>query len=182
MSLDSRGTTAWLLHLHHGQCAAVGEREILYVLPDRAALHPIPCAPAYAANVIIWERRIVPLMDAGLLLLDPDVGVGGTRMLTLHDVIAIVAYTDAHGETGVGALLLRQVPERVQVSDDWAHDLPAALETSSRYVAACFAHPQHGIVPILDLVTLFSVPNPTPSAGTARFYSGPVDNIEEHRE
>ncbi len=44
---------AWLLHLGNGLHAAVGELEMIHVLPDFPTLFDIPGSPAYARQVLV---------------------------------------------------------------------------------------------------------------------------------
>jgi hypothetical protein len=51
---------------------------------------------------------------------------------------------------------LGKVPERIQVADEQACALPGSPAAWHQVAIACFEHPDHGAVPILDLPRLFS--------------------------
>jgi hypothetical protein len=76
-------------------------------------------------------------------------------------VVAIVAFAgDGWDSAGValGALILKKVPERVEVSDDQARELPEELVGHGGLFTSCFEHPELGPVPILNLTAVFSNP------------------------
>ena len=166
---------AWLLQLSGGQWAALGEAEILYVLPELPPLHVVPLAPPHARNVIVWEQRIVPLMDAGQLL----ARARKVRPIEADDtraVVAIVAVDDARGGDGysVGALLLRAVPQRIEVHDHSDCALPANLVPWEHVLDACFLHSHDQPVPILNLAALFMASHDRRSAALPTASSSPA--------
>jgi hypothetical protein len=133
-------------------------------MPDEPVAHPVPGTLAHARCVIAWEGRLLPLLDAGALLSGnaDDWGEYPTAATSsLQNVVAIVAYTPrgpAAAEAELGALLLRRLPERVEVADEQACDLPAPWTGWGSLFVSCFEHPEHGPVPILDLAALFAPP------------------------
>lgn len=151
----------WMLHLRGGLQVAVGTRELIYVLPEDPEIHDIPLAPAPAPGVIIWENRLVPVIDAGLLLRGAAADYEDPTMalVLMRHVVVIVAFVGGGATDGgveLGALILRKVPERVEVSDDQGCELPGELAAHYEMFTACFEHPDVGSVPVLDLVALFS--------------------------
>lgn len=150
---------AWLLHLNGGARAAIGQREMLYVLPHEPRLHRVPLAPEHACHVLIWEHRLVPVVDAGLLISSSPLSTDAetTTLSSFQKLIAIVAVCDAdETQASLGALLLCAMPERIAVSDDSACDLSEELSKSNRMVCACFrATADSAPVPILDLAAIF---------------------------
>jgi len=145
---------AWLLDLGSGLYAAVGEPEIIHVLPDVPTLFAVPQAPAHCRQVLVWQGAIVPLMDIATRLVGRPNGVtaAGGR-------IVIAAFQERPGAPArQGALLLNAAPVRIRVNDDQACELPQAPPAWRRLAAACFEHSQRGPVPVLDLPAVFSVP------------------------
>ncbi|MGA2187356.1 MAG: chemotaxis protein CheW [Steroidobacteraceae bacterium] len=153
--------TGWLLPMRGKMHFAVGARELVYVLPEEPQIHQVPLAPAAAPGVIVWENRVVPIIDVGLLL-------GGTHeaaddrtmsLAAMRYVAGIVAYAgDAAADGGVelGALIFRKVPEQVEVSDDQARELPDELVAHAALFTSCFEHVDLGPIPVLNLAALFS--------------------------
>jgi len=151
----------WLLSIRGRTHVAVGARELVYVLPEEPEIHGVPLAPAPTPGVIVWENRVVPLIDVALRLGMADEGTGNltTTLAGMHYFVAIVAFAgDDLLDVGVelGALILTKVPEQVEVSDHQGRELPPEFEPHAELFASCFEHPELGAVPILDLTRLFA--------------------------
>lgn len=143
---------AWLLELDSDRRAAIGGFEIAHVLADDPALFEIPKAPDHCRRALIWQDRMLAVMDLPAWL-------DGARPARERSLIAIVRYRDLdRADTGFGALVLGTAPRRVQVVDEQACDLPAP--EWKHLAIACFEHSDHGPVPVLDLAHIFSGPLP----------------------
>jgi chemotaxis signal transduction protein len=145
---------AWLLDLGGGLFGAVGEREMVHVLPDRPVLQEIPQSPGYCRKVLVWQGEVLPLMDlAGRLAARPRVSEGRPEL------IAVTAFQQQPGAAPRhGALVLNAPPVRVRVHDAQACELPEPQRRWQRLSIACFQHPDHGPVPVLDLPRVFLLP------------------------
>jgi chemotaxis signal transduction protein len=156
MSLESNG---WLLKLRGQLRAAVGLRELVHVLPHSPRLYPVPQTPPHARHVILWEGKILPVVDLAAYLeagVEDDMGTA-TKQLSLDHLVGIVAYQTAPAtEVSLAGMLLGKVPERIRVTDDQACALPQGPAGWQQVAISCFEHPAHGAVPILDLPRLFS--------------------------
>lgn len=147
--------TAWMLPVTKAMSAAVGEFELVHILPDRPALFRVPRAPDYCRHVVVWQGRIVPLMDLGARFGAPGRSAGP---LAENGVVGIVAYQSvAADHFEYGALRLEAIPWRCEVTDEQACAFPAWLEVWRPYACACF-QPEGpcSAVPILRLDRLFS--------------------------
>jgi chemotaxis signal transduction protein len=150
--MTARTCPGWLLYLNGGLHAAIGLREMLYVLPDQPVIYPVPRAPAYTPGVVAWQQHLVPLIDLhGCLAGTAE--VGGQNLV---GIVACATAGDADVKTAFGALLMSRAPERIQVSDTQACALPEAPATWRAISASCFRHPVHGPVPILDLPAILA--------------------------
>ena len=145
---------AWLLDLGGGLHAAVGEREMLHVLPDSPRLYEIPRSPPYCRKVLIWQGEILPVMDLA-------------RRLSVHEATAaqsppLIVITAFQEQQGVaprhGALLLGSAPARIRVSDAQACELPQPQSRWRSFAIACFEHADRGAVPVVDLGRIFLLP------------------------
>jgi chemotaxis signal transduction protein len=171
MSLESNG---WLLKLRGQLRVAVGLRELVHVLPYSPRLYTVPQTPAHARHVILWEGKILPVVDPAAYL---EAGVGdgldtATKRLSLDHLVGIVAYQAAPGtEVSLAGMLLGNVPERIRVTDDQACALPESPPGWHHVATSCFEHPDHGAVPILDLPRLFSGRLPVAPASTPQAQS-----------
>ncbi|MEQ1881451.1 MAG: chemotaxis protein CheW, partial [Burkholderiales bacterium] len=143
----------WLLSLGAGRLVAVGERELVHILAELPKLQPIPRAPAHARHAMVWQERILPVIDLSALLDKSESGPS-----TPISVIGIVAFRGARkGTIGLGALALHDVPQRLETSDSDACEMPSRLHALSAWAISCLDHPDHGAVPILNLSNLYAV-------------------------
>ena len=155
---------AWLLHLNGGLRAAIGLRQMLYVLPDEPATHAVPRAPVHATRLFVWQQHLVPLIDLHAYLVS-DKAPPGTEASSWQPMVGIVGCaTASEGRdsavqgAALAGLMLSRAPDRIQVSDSQACELPEELVAWGRITVSCFRHPQHGPVPILDLPTILEPP------------------------
>lgn len=142
---------AWVLDLGGGCQAAVGAREVLHLI-DTPRLFDVPLAPAYCRQVVVWQERLLPVMDvAGRL------GYG----MQSGPFLAVVGYQRMRGELPqFGALVLASPPRQVSVSDEQACDLPEEALHWKTLAISCFDH-QGDAVPVLNLSRAFGPANQT---------------------
>lgn len=147
---------AWLLTLGTAHQAAVGIYEVVHILPDAPALFPVPQAPVYCRGVILWEERVLPVIDLCALVSEGAAKVDAARIAGLKQLVAVVAYQTARSEAAeYGALLLAEVPARTTVTDEQACELDAALAPWAAFSSSCFRHDSRGPIPVLDLRRVF---------------------------
>ncbi len=150
--------TAWLLNLRGGMSAAVGEFELIHIIPFSPLLFEVPLSPRYCRNVVLWRDHLVPLMDLTARVtnrvIEQAVPIAGMKYL-----VGIVAHQDrAGGDVQYGALSMDKPPVHIQVDAGQACDLPASLQDWRRVTISCFEQPGYGSVPVLDLPALFTRP------------------------
>jgi hypothetical protein len=141
---------AWVLDLGGGASAAIGERELVLLLYDAPAFR-VPSTPPYAARVLFWEERALPVLDLA-------VRVGASTIPTDTKFVAVVGYRRA-GDPALryGALPLGAPPFRVDVSDEQGCGLPDPLERWRAVAISCFR--AEGVpTPVLDLERTFAPP------------------------
>lgn len=144
---------AWLLDLGNGLHAAVGELEIVYVLPDPPTLFEIPRSPTYCRKVLVWQGEILPLMNLAMRLSVP-------AMPKNRKHVAITVFQDYPGSAShYGALSLGGLPVRIRVNDSFACELPDPQQEWHQLAIACFKLANQGPVPVLDLRQVFSLPS-----------------------
>ena len=154
-SRDGTGR-GWLLSLPGKRIVAVGERELVHILPEVPMLRPIPRAPRHARRAMVWQQRILPVIDLAELF---DEGTEDSAVVPLIGVVAFSA--SGRKATGLGALLLYGVPQRLETSMNEPREMPPRLQALADWSLSCLEHPEHGEVPILYLSKLFSrVPVP----------------------
>ncbi len=136
---------AWLLNFGDSCRAAVGTRELLHLV-DAPETFVVPCAPDYCNRVVLWQERLLPVMDMAARL---GTATGHTPFL------AVIGYQKKRGEyPQFGALMLAAPPQQLQVSDEQACPLPAQDSAWQELAISCFEH-QGAPVPVLNLNLLF---------------------------
>jgi chemotaxis signal transduction protein len=153
----SRG---WLLKLGIDSFGVVGERELIHVLPYTPRLFIVPQTPEYCRQVMRWEDLLLPVMNLSARFgsNNEQPFADSTTELEFEMLVGIVAYRpDTSGnKIAHGALMLNRIPERVTVSDEQACDIPSGSRDWAAASLACFEHPVHGAMPILDLRYIFA--------------------------
>ncbi|MBI4006227.1 MAG: hypothetical protein HY356_06125 [Gammaproteobacteria bacterium] len=149
-------SNAWLLTFSDKLHAAVGNLEMIHLLPHIPELIEVPQTPAWCRYLVAWQNLRLPLMDIRLFL-----------ALNHHDndnfshqnkvMAGIVAYHPQNGNVQkYGVLLMSELPVRIVVDDQQWCDLPESPGGWTTLAISCFNHPEHGPVPILDLPRIFS--------------------------
>lgn len=146
---------AWVISITDNLSVAVGEFELVHVLPDVPVLFSVPKAPPYCSQVFIWQNKIIPVMNLAAKLAyqqqaSPDA----------HFIICIFAYrAEVTGLVEYGAIFIKNTPRRIEVGDDQACPLPHELDAWQPYSCCCFQESKTGLViPILKLEHLFAPP------------------------
>lgn len=142
---------AWLLDLGENLYAAVGERELRYLLTDPPSLTIIPNSPPYCRTVLVWQGAVVPVMDLAHRVL------GRVVTRSHKDEVIVLATFQEHTQAPIqyGALLLGSIPTRLSVNDNQVCHLPDPKPLWQRLACSCFQHEIHGPVPILNLTKVF---------------------------
>jgi hypothetical protein len=140
---------AWLLDFGRGLQAAVGIHEMSHVLLE-TRLYEIPRAPYYCAEVLVFERMILPVMDVISLIEQQRIVREG------HDVIGIAVYQEATtGDLNYAAMHLATMPTLLFVDNRDACELPQHLAYWQPYAWSCFLYEEKPI-PIIDFTRLYA--------------------------
>jgi len=144
---------AWIISITDNLSAAVGEFELVHVLPDKPVLFTLPKAPSYCQQVFVWQNKIIPIMN-----LAEKFGLEKKTATNEHRVMSIFAYrAEKTGLIEYAALLSNATPRRSEVSDDQACPLPTDLHSLTHYVRCCFQDlDTKQTIPILKLERLFA--------------------------
>lgn len=106
---------AWLLDVGLDCELALGGRELLQLI-DAPSLLTVPLAPAYCRQVVVWQERLLPVLDLSLRR-----RIASEVTPVAHaapSVLAVVAYTALGSQQiEVGALCLQAPPRKVEVSN-----------------------------------------------------------------
>lgn len=142
------GATAWVMQLDHQMSAAVGQMELIHIVDD-PEFYKIPKAPIYCDQVILWNNRIIPVMDLSAWLNDSTV-------VYRRSLVAIAAYRDKNDVLKYGGIHLADTPAMEAVKNDQACTLPLTSNKWRDIAISCFSGADSNPVPILDVPTIFS--------------------------
>jgi chemotaxis signal transduction protein len=136
---------AWLLTFGDSCHAAVGTRELLHLV-DAPEIFAVPCTPEYCRNVVLWQERLLPVMDVAVRF--------GAQPQTAP-FLAVIGFQERRGEyPQFGALMLSSPPRQVSVSDEQTCSLPDTSSVWRELAISCFEH-QGSPVPVLNLRRIF---------------------------
>ncbi len=141
-------SNAWMVPLRGDHRAAVGELELVHVLPDSPELFSVLKAPRSGRQVFLWQGHVAPVFDLSLWLgEEPNDGDGA------H--LGVFRYRPGPGEAlNYGSLVIEGAPRQVLVNDSQACDLPAGQEYWRQVADACFDYGGRP-VPVLNLPRIF---------------------------
>lgn len=142
------GATAWVIQLDHQMSGAVGQTELIHIV-DNPEFYKIPKAPAYCDHVLLWNNRIIPVMDISAWLNDSTV-------VYRRSLVAIAVYRDQNNELKYGGIHLSDTPVMETVNNEQACALPLTSSKWSEISISCFRSSDNNPVPILDVPTIFS--------------------------
>ncbi len=145
----AKNSRAWLLDFGRGLQAAVGHHEMWQVLIS-PVLFEVPCTLTYCSEVLVFQDRILPILDMSNLL------EGEKTIPVTSSVVGIAIYQDepTHPIHYAG-LHLATRPQSIYVSDNQACDLPAHQPCWEPLALSCFFH-KGRTIPIIELAYLFS--------------------------
>jgi hypothetical protein len=141
---------AWLLDFGNGLQAAVAYHEMWQVLLS-PKLFDVPCTPQYCSQVLIFQNNILPVFNMATLLLNAE-----KPFIATGSFVGVAVYqSDPNKPVDYGCLYLSQMPQRIEVSDDDACDLPEDKKYWESLTLSCFLH--NGVaIPIIDFASIFS--------------------------
>jgi chemotaxis signal transduction protein len=142
---------AWMVGFRGDHRAAVGELELVHVLPDPPEMFPVLKAPRHCRQVFLWEDHVLPVFDLSLWLgEDPD------KNGDVHH--GVLRFRPGPEEPlHYGCLIIEGAPRQILVNDSQACDLPRGGESWRPLAHACFDY-EGRPVPVLNLQRIFDHP------------------------
>jgi chemotaxis signal transduction protein len=139
---------AWMVPLAGEHRAAVGELELVHVLPDPPELFTVLKAPTHCRKVFLWEGHVLPVFDLSQWLGEEPADIENTH-------IGVFRYRPGPGEAlRYGGLILQGAPRQVLVNDSQACNLPSGEQAWRQVACACFDYGGRP-VPVLNLPRIF---------------------------
>ena len=149
-------SNAWLLSFSDQYKAAIGNMEMVHILPVVPELTEISQLPNYCKYSIDWEGQVLPVMNI-VSFLAGETEQQANETCYNNKLIGIVAYNHLeNNKQSYGAFLLDKVPVRIEVDDKQASDLPESPAAWEKIAISCFEHNKGEYVPILDIPGIFS--------------------------
>jgi chemotaxis signal transduction protein len=144
---------AWIMPITDNLSVAVGQFELVHILPDKPTLFTVPKTPSYCQQVLVWQNKIIPVMS-----LATRFGEQKDSTIAEHSIIAIFAYrSEITNLIEYGALFVNNTPRRVEVGNEQASPLPPDLVAWTQYISCCFQETDtEQVIPILKLECLFA--------------------------
>lgn len=148
MTTRTNESSAWLTDCGGGVLAAIGIPNVLHVVEDTSLLFRVPLAPAHCNRVLLWQNRVLPVVDLSVLL--------ATKIASARSLYScVLGWRDAGGVTEYGVLLSRALPRRILISDSQrAEPLDTDVERWRGIALGFFSYHKH-ITPIVDPAALF---------------------------
>lgn len=139
---------AWMVPFRGDHRAAVGELELVHVLPDPPRLFTVLKAPPHCRQVFLWEGRVLPVFDLSHWLgEDPEAGESA------H--LGVFRYRPGRDQAlRYGCLVIEGAPRQVLVNDSQACELPQGPAAWREVANACFSYGGRP-VPVLNLPRIF---------------------------
>jgi chemotaxis signal transduction protein len=162
----SYGNEAWVLDCGQGVVAAVGAAHMLHVVEDAALCFRVPMAPTHCDRVLLWQKRVLPVVDMRPLI---GVALGSTAT----QCFCVLGWCTPDDVTEYGVIATTAVPRRIVVTDDKSMEPTVERAASWRSFAVGFFSYHDTAVPILDPATLFG----SRQAFEGHFLSDPLGNI-----
>ena len=145
---------AWILPLDEGRHVAIGEHELVHIIPAWVRLQSIPLCPVYCHKVFTWQGQLIPVFDLQIWLRQRD-SVAADTAQDSTPIICIVAYEDDNRNVNYGGMLLSALPFRTEVSDTQLCDFPEDDGRWNTIAVSCFSAPDGSPSPVLDLPRMF---------------------------
>lgn len=141
---------AWLLELDNSLAIAIGDHEMVEYARATATF-PVPGAPKHCSQVFLWQNKLVPIMDVSIMR-------GHTNKRESDAFMGLVAYQQKAGEPLMHiALCINGLPQKINVEDEQARELPEELGDSPLLPVclSCFEHDNRPVV-VVDIAKLCS--------------------------
>jgi len=139
---------AWMVPLRGKHRVAVGELELVHVLPDPPEMFTVLKAPRHCRQVFLWEGHVLPIFDLSQWL-------GEDPRSDDNAHLGVFRYRPGPDEAlRYGSLIIEGAPRQILVNDSQGCDLPADQESWRQVASSCFDYGGRP-VPVLNLQRVF---------------------------
>lgn len=139
---------AWIMKINETIYISVSQMELVHIISNPAII-PVPRAPAYCQNIIIWNDNVLPVVDISQLL-------DGANDSYYNQSVAVITYRDHNNIIQYGGILLADSPVLEHVNNDQLCQLSGDTMNLHAISLSCFTSKKGFQVPIIDMSKLFS--------------------------
>lgn len=150
MKTAMHGVDAWVLAIAPDINVAVGQFELVHIVNQPVYL-PIPQAPEYCKQVILWNENIIPVMNLLSFFLDED-------QQDACLAVAVLVYENKQGDFVYGGVKLIDIPVIEKVFNEQQCKTPSALPKMENLTVSSYMSTSGIITPILNVSSTFSRP------------------------
>ena len=143
----SKRTAAWLLDCGGSVRVAVSLHTLVHLIEDTSLLQRVPVVPRHLSQVLLWQDRVFPSVDLALQL-------QGRTASGKRTYVAMLGWRDGE-TTDYGALLVRELPRRIQIADQSLATPTPQLATQWQGLALTYFDLQGQVIPIITPAALF---------------------------
>jgi len=144
----SKQSSAWLLDCGGGTRVAVALPSLLHLIEDSSLLFRVPVVPRHLAQVLLWQQRVFPVVDLALQLT-------GSVPAGSRTYLCMLGWRDGSEQSDYGALLVRELPRRIQIPDASLATPTAPLAGQWQGLAVTYFDWQGQVIPIIAPAALF---------------------------
>ncbi len=139
---------AWMLDCGSGTVVAVSASNMLHVVEDAAQRFRVPLAPAHCNQVLVWQQRVLPIVDLAVLLT-------ASAPVSKKIYSCVLGWRAPGDITEYGVFSTCSLPRRVLVTDDKAVTPTITQAELWRDIALGFFSYHGHSTPIVDPAAVF---------------------------
>ena len=158
-------TPAWLLDCGAGVRVAVALPSLLHLIEDRTLLHRVPLVPRHLGQVLLWQKRVFPVVDLTLQL--GARAATATEPAAVHGYVCLLGWCDAQQSSDYGGLLVDALPRRIQVPDQSLATPTQKMAAQWAGLALTYFDFNGHVIPIIAPAALFEPAARTERAATS---------------
>jgi len=140
-------SSAWLIETTGGYKFAIAEYELIEYVMEPERQH-IPLAPAYASSILLWQEKMIPIIDFGQLI---------PAQSHINTSVAVLAYQLKPGdELQYMGIEIKQAPKKIFIDDAQVCDSQDIDRGIWQFLSNSWFSYDNEALPIINISTLAS--------------------------